>query len=65
MKTKKCIKCGVQLHPTDWIILKEMNTLPICDNCSLDEEKNNNELLQNKINKETSPPNKKIIRFPK
>jgi hypothetical protein len=58
MKPKKCLKCGVRLHPTDWIILKEMNTLPICDNCSLDEEKNKNELIQNKKNKETSPRNK-------
>jgi hypothetical protein len=61
MKTKKCIKCGVRLHSTDWIILKEMNTLPIC---ALDKEKNKNELIQNKINNETSPRNK-IIRFPR
>ncbi|MBH0166752.1 hypothetical protein IHV12_17665 [Fictibacillus sp. 7GRE50] len=43
MKTKKCIKCGVRLHPTDWIILKEINTLPICDNCSLVDNKKGEE----------------------
>jgi DNA-directed RNA polymerase subunit M/transcription elongation factor TFIIS len=63
MKSKKCITCGIRLHPTDWIILKEMNNLPICDNCSL-KEKNKNELIQNNINNETVPRNKKIIKFP-
>jgi hypothetical protein len=32
-KIKKCIKCGIQLHPTDWIILKQMSKMPICDSC--------------------------------
>jgi acetyl-CoA carboxylase beta subunit len=48
MKTKKCIKCGVRLHLTDWIILKEMNTLPICDNCSLIESESNTKELKDK-----------------
>ncbi|MBH0160454.1 hypothetical protein [Fictibacillus sp. 26RED30] len=48
MKTKKCIKCGVKLHTTDWIILKEMNTLPVCDNCTLNEKENKNEDMQGK-----------------
>jgi hypothetical protein len=48
MKPKKCLKCGVRLHPTDWIILKEINTLPICDSCSLSEKENNNAVIQNK-----------------
>jgi hypothetical protein len=46
MKTKKCIRCGVRLHPTDWIILKEMNTLPICDDCSLGQDENKTEKIQ-------------------
>ncbi|MFC0237080.1 hypothetical protein [Fictibacillus phosphorivorans] len=39
MKIKKCIRCGIRLHPTDWLVLKEMLSLPICDSCSLIEEK--------------------------
>jgi hypothetical protein len=38
MKIKKCIRCGVPMHPTDWLILKEMGYMPICDNCMLIEE---------------------------
>jgi hypothetical protein len=53
MKTKKCIKCGVRLHPTDWVILKEMNTLPICDNCSLNNKEINNTIIQN-LDKDSS-----------
>jgi hypothetical protein len=26
-----CLKCGIQLHNSDWEILKAHNTLPICD----------------------------------
>jgi hypothetical protein len=48
MKTKKCIRCGVPLHSTDWLILKDMNTLPICDNCSLDEVNKKN-VIQYKL----------------
>jgi hypothetical protein len=32
IKNKKCIKCGIRIHYTDWIILKELSLLPICDN---------------------------------
>lgn len=46
MKTKKCIRCNVKLHPTDWIILKEMNILPICDKCVLNEKNYNTEVKQ-------------------
>jgi hypothetical protein len=49
MKIKKCIKCGVPLHSTDWMILKDMKTLPICDNCSLNEENNKNVIQYNII----------------
>jgi hypothetical protein len=38
MKIKKCIKCGIPMHQTDWLILKEMGYMPICDNCMLKEE---------------------------
>jgi hypothetical protein len=38
MKNKKCLKCGIQIHYTDWIILKELSLLPVCDNCLLKED---------------------------
>jgi uncharacterized protein YecA (UPF0149 family) len=60
MKTIKCLKCGVRLHPSDWIILKKMNTLPICDNCSLIDEENNIEAIKGvtNINKNSRTINK-------
>jgi hypothetical protein len=58
LKTKKCIKCGVKLHPTDWIILKEMSTMPICDNCLLSDKENKNESEKDKLNENP------LIRFP-
>lgn len=36
---KKCIKCKILLHPSDWLILKERSSMPICDNCLFTEEK--------------------------
>ncbi|WP_171005570.1 hypothetical protein [Bacillus sp. E(2018)] len=30
-----CLKCGIQLHSSDWEILKAHNTLPVCDECEL------------------------------
>jgi hypothetical protein len=57
MKTKKCIKCGIRLHATDWIILKEMSTMPICDNC-LFSDKVNHESEKVKLNKNP------LIKFP-
>jgi hypothetical protein len=55
---KKCIKCGIRLHPTDWIILKEMNTLPICDYCLFEEEESNKPENGNVVK------SKNIIHFP-
>jgi hypothetical protein len=54
------LKCGIQIHYTDWIILKEMAMLPICDNCLLAEEQKaeTNE-------KQTNSSLKKVIIFPK
>jgi hypothetical protein len=42
-KIKRCLKCKIKLHSTDWLILKLMNKMPICDIC---EEK----LSVNKVN---------------
>jgi hypothetical protein len=46
------------LHNTDWIILKEMSMLPICDNCLLKEQNSNFE--KSHINQSLN----KIIKFP-
>ncbi|WP_226537425.1 hypothetical protein [Fictibacillus halophilus] len=34
-----CLICNVKLHPTDWLILKKLNKLPICDICDENGEK--------------------------
>lgn len=60
MKTKKCIRCGVRLHPTDWIILKEMSTMPICDNCLLSNKDNINEVEKDKTNENSLFTSRKI-----
>jgi hypothetical protein len=60
------LKCGIQIHYTDWIILKEMAMLPICDNCLLAEEQNvetNEKQTNTSLEKVITFPQKKIIAF--
>jgi hypothetical protein len=58
MKNKKCIKCGILIHQTDWIILKQLSLLPICDNCSLESIEKDNIYIS--VKNQTN-----LIRFPK
>jgi hypothetical protein len=60
MKFKKCIKCGIRIHQTDWEILKEMSLMPICDNCLFVPDKNKKDFSKKLI--KNNP--KKIIEFP-
>jgi NAD-dependent SIR2 family protein deacetylase len=30
-----CLKCKRPLHPSDWEILKNHNSLPVCDDCEM------------------------------
>jgi hypothetical protein len=62
MKEKKCIKCKIRIHPSDWFILKEMSSLPICDKCLFTEEKNANGQVS--IN-QTNDKQKNVVFFPK